>query len=118
MTLVSTGRSSPSPRTSRRTKVTVGEAEKRSRCADGATWVRAGRRLPGFGPAVDHAAGAGKRHQRGAALRVRGRPGRGRGRGRGSCGRAGQRRSEEHTSELQSRRDLVCRLLLEKKKKN
>src|SRR5690349_24114269 len=26
------------------------------------------------------------------------------------------RRSEEHTSELQSRRDLVCRLLLEKKK--
>src|SRR5206468_12511653 len=29
------------------------------------------------------------------------------------CGR----RSEEHTSELQSRSDLVCRLLLEKKKK-
>src|SRR5215469_12050711 len=28
-----------------------------------------------------------------------------------------QPRSEEHTSELQSRRDLVCRLLLEKKKK-
>src|SRR5690349_24186341 len=28
-----------------------------------------------------------------------------------------QGRSEEHTSELQSRRDLVCRLLLEKKKK-
>src|SRR5690349_23786202 len=27
-------------------------------------------------------------------------------------------RSEEHTSELQSRRDLVCRLLLEKKKKD
>src|SRR6266536_5712597 len=27
-------------------------------------------------------------------------------------------RSEEHTSELQSRVDLVCRLLLEKKKKN
>src|SRR5690349_22074988 len=26
-------------------------------------------------------------------------------------------RSEEHTSELQSRRELVCRLLLEKKKK-
>src|SRR5690349_23534756 len=34
-----------------------------------------------------------------------------RGRRRLSC------RSEEHTSELQSRRDLVCRLLLEKKKK-
>src|SRR5207247_8118300 len=28
-----------------------------------------------------------------------------------------RRRSEEHTSELQSRVDLVCRLLLEKKKK-
>src|SRR5690349_23996831 len=27
------------------------------------------------------------------------------------------KRSEEHTSELQSRRDLVCRLLLEKKNK-
>src|SRR2546421_4809544 len=30
---------------------------------------------------------------------------------------ARSRRSEEHTSELQSRSDLVCRLLLEKKKK-
>src|SRR5205814_4034058 len=30
---------------------------------------------------------------------------------------AGERRSEEHTSELQSLRHLVCRLLLEKKKK-
>src|SRR3712207_8150509 len=29
----------------------------------------------------------------------------------------GRRRSEEHTSELQSRQYLVCRLLLEKKKK-
>src|SRR5690349_24429039 len=29
---------------------------------------------------------------------------------------ARRKRSEEHTSELQSRRDLVCRLLLEKKK--
>src|SRR5699024_12807726 len=29
----------------------------------------------------------------------------------------GVKRSEEHTSELQSRFDLVCRLLLEKKKK-
>src|SRR3712207_7907282 len=29
----------------------------------------------------------------------------------------GERRSEEHTSELQSRQYLVCRLLLEKKKK-
>src|SRR5438874_10152414 len=32
-------------------------------------------------------------------------------------GRGARPRSEEHTSELQSRRDLVCRLLLEKKKK-
>src|SRR5207249_12261911 len=44
---------------------------------------------------------------------------------RGSLGDWGRRtgggedsiRSEEHTSELQSRFDLVCRLLLEKKKK-
>src|SRR2546421_4461323 len=38
---------------------------------------------------------------------------------RPSCSPAGtgSRRSEEHTSELQSRSDLVCRLLLEKKKK-
>src|SRR2546421_5649522 len=31
--------------------------------------------------------------------------------------RSESNRSEEHTSELQSRSDLVCRLLLEKKKK-
>src|SRR5437773_7420655 len=31
---------------------------------------------------------------------------------------AGEGRSEEHTSELQSHHDLVCRLLLEKKKTN
>src|SRR5690349_23154949 len=34
---------------------------------------------------------------------------------RGRAGRGRCSRSEEHTSELQSRRDLVCRLLLEKK---
>src|SRR2546430_8145554 len=33
-------------------------------------------------------------------------------------GKAGSVRSEEHTSELQSQSNLVCRLLLEKKKKN
>src|SRR3989442_15834655 len=33
------------------------------------------------------------------------------------CSRSRQTRSEEHTSELQSRPHLVCRLLLEKKKK-
>src|SRR5206468_11722104 len=36
---------------------------------------------------------------------------------RAAGGRPLRRRSEEHTSELQSRSDLVCRLLLEKKKK-
>src|SRR5690349_21974571 len=46
----------------------------------------------------------------GAARRLRPRPRPGRARGRDGG------RSEEHTSELQSRRDLVCRLLLEKKK--
>src|SRR5436305_5777042 len=36
---------------------------------------------------------------------------------RRACGRSNRRqRSEEHTSELQSRPHLVCRLLLEKKK--
>src|SRR6266480_8115834 len=34
------------------------------------------------------------------------------------AGAHGSRRSEEHTSELQSHVNLVCRLLLEKKKKN
>src|SRR5690349_24052120 len=34
----------------------------------------------------------------------------------GGAAQHAARRSEEHTSELQSRRDLVCRLLLEKKK--
>src|SRR5947207_4670866 len=42
-------------------------------------------------------------------------------RGRSRAGRmhlhVNARRSEEHTSELQSHSDLVCRLLLEKKKK-
>src|SRR6185295_20025431 len=42
-------------------------------------------------------------------------------RGPSGCGagprRGASRRSEEHTSELQSRQYLVCRLLLEKKKK-
>src|SRR6266496_4484603 len=44
------------------------------------------------------------RHERQAARRRR-------------AARLPRSRSEEHTSELQSRRDLVCRLLLEKKKK-
>src|SRR2546421_9570635 len=50
-----------------------------------------------------------------ARLCAAGEPGRGGDRPREvSCARP---RSEEHTSELQSRSDLVCRLLLEKKKK-
>src|SRR3712207_8170906 len=36
----------------------------------------------------------------------------------GSCGVGAYERSEEHTSELQSRQYLVCRLLLVKKKIN
>src|SRR5436190_17301594 len=46
------------------------------------------------------------RGRRGGRSRARGR--------RCRCGGRG-RRSEEHTSELQSHSDLVCRLLLEKK---
>src|SRR3712207_7842250 len=53
-----------------------------------------------------HAAGGGVAHPRGAGGR--------RGPGGGAVHPAG--RSEEHTSELQSRQYLVCRLLLEKKK--
>src|SRR5437667_4937313 len=49
------------------------------------------------------------------APRCRCRPAAGPGRSRSS---ARARRSEEHTSELQSHHDLVCRLLLEKKKNN
>src|SRR5258707_11839350 len=37
--------------------------------------------------------------------------------GQGKAARSWHLRSEEHTSELQSRQYLVCRLLLEKKKK-
>src|SRR3712207_7623538 len=59
---------------------------------------------PDRGP--DPAAGRGPR----ADLPARGRRARG-------AGAAADHRSEEHTSELQSRQYLVCRLLLEKKKK-
>src|SRR5207249_11470240 len=65
-----------------------------------------------------------ERRQRGGAASVASRRGDlqqhvGNGRGEQSLpGRvaSGRSRSEEHTSELQSRFDLVCRLLLEKKK--
>src|SRR3712207_8868514 len=45
-------------------------------------------------------------------------PRRSAGRGRRARPPCGASRSEEHTSELQSRQYLVCRLLLEKKKKH
>src|SRR5690349_24708378 len=61
----------------------------------------AGRRLPRLVPQRPD------RRGRRAGLELRHRRGH----------RRRQPRSEEHTSELQSRRDLVCRLLLEKKKK-
>src|SRR5206468_5059650 len=67
------------------------------------------------------------RHQqlRGAGQAGRGKPRKEGHQGRGAlpdqCRRRSEQsdspRSEEHTSELQSRSDLVCRLLLEKKKK-
>src|SRR3712207_6895124 len=65
--------------------------------------------------AVGRAVGGGVLHAAGDADEVRApRGGRvGRLGGGGGCG--GADRSEEHTSELQSRQYLVCRLLLEKK---
>src|SRR2546425_7539512 len=54
--------------------------------------------------------GAHQRHRHPLHVPRRGR--------RGGAGRPATTRSEEHTSELQSLAYLVCRLLLEKKKKN
>src|SRR5690554_7592688 len=51
-------------------------------------------------------------NQRGGSAKAGSEPGR----GGGDCLEGASRRSEEHTSELQSRPHLVCRLLLEKKK--
>src|SRR5436853_3153269 len=60
-----------------------------------------------------------RRPAAGGAAAVRAGVGGGRGAGAGGGGRSAaagrQPRSEEHTSELQSLRHLVCRLLLEKK---
>src|SRR5260221_7037253 len=66
---------------------------------------------------------SGRRARRGAGstlLRAGGLPQRDwRARGSGNRpARLAEWRSEEHTSELQSHSDLVCRLLLEKKKKH
>src|SRR3712207_7922908 len=65
-------------------------------------------RSAGALPRGDHLA-----HQRPGGRDRRAR----RGGGRAGVRRGGRLRSEEHTSELQSRQYLVCRLLLEKKKK-
>src|SRR3712207_7450469 len=65
------------------------------------------RRLP-----LDEEGGRG----RGVPLHPGQRAGAAQRRAAGRAGHAGMR-SEEHTSELQSRQYLVCRLLLEKKKK-
>src|SRR2546427_6251643 len=63
---------------------------------------------------VDHAeAPTGLDHRRQMGGHETGWPGRHQ-RGERPCSH--QRRSEEHTSELQSQSNLVCRLLLEKKK--
>src|SRR5688572_32491247 len=53
------------------------------------------------------------------APHIRQRAGKDSGRGKRPCARdfGSRTRSEEHTSELQSQSNLVCRLLLEKKKK-
>src|SRR5207253_9354738 len=57
-----------------------------------------------------------RRQARGRAARDAARRRRDDGPERPSAGASLRRRSEEHTSELQSRGHLVCRLLLEKKK--
>src|SRR2546426_8592085 len=60
--------------------------------------------------------GGGEGRRRGRSRTRRRRASRPARRGRGSRARARAARSEEHTSELQSPCNLVCRLLLEKKK--
>src|SRR2546422_6668604 len=65
----------------------------------------------------DRPAGRGGPVRRGAHLRPPARRRGSRAAGSDVRGDGGRRRSEEHTSELQSRLHLVCRLLLEKKKK-
>src|SRR5690606_39966885 len=73
-------------------------------------WTRLRARQPGSGAALGPArGGSGTQEPDAAAPQALGDPRR--------AGFARRRtRSEEHTSELQSRENLVCRLLLEKKK--
>src|SRR5690606_39878764 len=72
----------------------------------------------GHAPRADRDAATGPGRLRRGHRRAR-RPGARAARGRPAHDPAPDRppRSEEHTSELQSRENLVCRLLLEKKKK-
>src|SRR5439155_25934584 len=81
------------------------------------TLFRSSRRCSSL-PAPDAAPGVLLRSARGGvpASSSRARTG-SRGPARGACSRSATGRSEEHTSELQSRGHLVCRLLLEKKKR-
>src|SRR5204863_9696858 len=79
--------------------------------------ARGGRRRRPGPAAVPGGRGGGHRARRALGGGLAAVPDAARARWRGRLDdRAG--RSEEHTSELQSRRDLVCRLLLEKKKKS
>src|SRR5205809_6165220 len=74
-------------------------------------------RRPRGGARTAHRGGPPERGSRGALapLRVRAALARHRHLGRAPLGRVAAQRSEEHTSELQSRLHLVCRLPLEKK---
>src|SRR5579885_3468735 len=104
-------------------------------CSTGKEWAQTSGKRPGerteareakraAGKALRRAAASDREQpyrnglrQRTSEYRSGGVRGRGRGaRDWGGESRCGARRSEEHTSELQSRFDLVCRLLLEKKK--
>src|SRR5437016_11372073 len=78
------------------------------------TLFRSGRRAATADAAGRPGGGGGHAHQRRIPLTARGAAS-GAAR-RHAVGAAARRRSEEHTSELQSLTNLVCRLLLEKKK--
>src|SRR5690606_40829463 len=76
-----------------------------------------GRRRAGRGPAgAGGGRSAGSGRGQGAARQGRGAGRRAVRHRRDRAARHAAQRSEEHTSELQSRENLVCRLLLEKKK--
>src|SRR5215475_11079738 len=83
----------------------------RRSCHRPMTGPRRSRRLRNCGPRSCRS----RRSRRGPSHRCRGPSRRFPSHDRQSC--YSRRRSEEHTSELQSRENLVCRLLLEKKKK-